>query len=158
VAVNDHPLTVLSPVDVGDAGADWRLRAAPKGRRDVLQADGLGQIPTDVGGHKFEAVGGAVGEPRRDQMEKPAHLLCTLHGCIGPEQGHGVLLDHLASRGAGSPLHIAFSGSIWRGTTSARNWSTSVIGTLLWVCSDDLTRPHGLGASLVFAPCMPRRY
>ena len=43
VPVDDHPLTVLSPVDVRDAGAHRRHRAAPKGRRDLLEADGVGQ-------------------------------------------------------------------------------------------------------------------
>jgi hypothetical protein len=50
VAVNDPPLTVLSPVDVRDAEADRRHRAAPKGHRHVLEADGVGEIPTDFGG------------------------------------------------------------------------------------------------------------
>jgi hypothetical protein len=108
----------------------------------VLEANGVGQIATDSGGHKFRTVGGGVGEPRREQREEPAHLLCTLLGRIRPGQGHRVLLDHIASRGAGSPLQIAFSASIWRGRTSARNCSSSVIGDLLFggVVLNDLTR------------------
>jgi hypothetical protein len=97
----------------------------------VLEANGVGQIATDFGGHKIKPIDGAVGEPRRDQMEEPPHLLCTQLGCIRPEQGYGVLLNDIASRGAGSPLQIAFCLDLAR-HTSARKWSTSVIGILLF--------------------------
>jgi hypothetical protein len=119
-----------------DADAERCHRTAPKEQRNVLEADGVCQIPTHFGGHEFKAVGSAVREPRREQIEERAHLLRTLHGRIRTQQGHGSLLDHIACRAAESPLHIAFSASICRGRTSARNRSNSVI----WDFSSQLAR------------------
>jgi hypothetical protein len=116
VPVNDHPLTVLSPVDVRDAGADRRHRATPKGRRDLLEADGVGQSPTDTGGHKFKAVGRAVGKPTTRPNGRTGAP--PLHSAWShpPRTGSGDSCSTTSpSRGAGSPLQIAFSASIWRG-------------------------------------------
>ena len=60
---------------MGDPQGQRRDRAAVHGDGDVFVANGIGQIPTDAGGHQLEAVVGEVGEPRRQPAEDQARLL-----------------------------------------------------------------------------------
>jgi uncharacterized protein (DUF2252 family) len=93
VAVDDLPVAVLAAVEVGDAQDVRSDRFAVDRHRGVLVADGVGQVPTDAGGDQLEPVGGAVGEPRRQLPEEPAHL-------VGPAlaEGGAVQRDRVLGR------------------------------------------------------------
>ncbi len=75
MAMDDLPLTVLAPVDVGDAQGVRLQRNAVPGHRGVFVADRVGQVATDICGDKLEAIRGAVGEVRPQRAEELAHLV-----------------------------------------------------------------------------------
>src|SRR6266480_5117030 len=85
VSMPDLPLAVLAAVDVGDAQGIWLDRHAVYGYRGVFEADRIGQVRTHACGDEFEAIGGAVGEPRPDPAEEPAHLVPSAPALYRPE-------------------------------------------------------------------------
>lgn len=75
MAMDDLPLPVLAPVDMGDAEGVRVNRGTVHRRCRVFVADGVGQVPTDTGGDELKAIGGAGGEARREPAEERTHVV-----------------------------------------------------------------------------------
>src|SRR4029079_15516350 len=61
MAMDDLPLAVLAPVDVGDADGDRLDRAAGDGPVEALEAEGVGQVAADADHFDIEAEVAHVG-------------------------------------------------------------------------------------------------
>ena len=103
MAVDDLPVAVLATVDLGDpqgVRVDWD---AVDRHRGVFQLDRVGQVAADAGGEDLDALVSAV---HRDAIERKISLTRAqpLPLIPAPNKVTGSLVDHIASRGCGSPL------------------------------------------------------
>ena len=148
VAVYDPPLPIFSAVDVRDPQRVRSRRQTLHGRRRVLVGNRVGEITTRTGRDQFDLVRRAVGETRRQPPEGAADIFPTAFGHRRTEQGHRVVLDHIASRGLGSPLWIAVSASTCRGIVDARKSAVSLKTVPPTVASDYDRRSRRRGSAL----------
>src|SRR3984957_6695574 len=91
VAMNDLPFTVLPAEHVGDAQHVLPDGPTVDGDHGALEADRVGQVTAEAGGHEVQAVVADAGEPRGEPAEDRAHLLPSgFARSPRPEQGHRV--------------------------------------------------------------------
>src|SRR3954452_6227441 len=90
--MSDAPFAVLPPEHVGDTQGVRLDRITQDRVRDVLEADDVGQIPADAGGHEIEPGVADVGPTPREPAEGIADLVRPpAEGHSRPEEGDRVL-------------------------------------------------------------------
>src|SRR3954451_14152436 len=82
VPVDEAPLPVLAPVDVGDAAPPRSDRAAVDGELGAFVADGVAQVAADLGDLDVEGRVAAVRHAAGDPAERAVQLVPS--GAAGP--------------------------------------------------------------------------